>query len=133
MIRDEDIIVTIGCAAVHPDRIGGQHVAKPCMGVRLTHVPTNTTVMVDSERSQHANRAKAMDELRARIDVVEVNVPGCLACNHEQVTTYMTARGVDIARFELVPRPTKAWSDILPCEACGACWLVKPPTGSVPL
>jgi hypothetical protein len=130
-IKDDDIVVTIGCAAVHPDRVGGQHVAKPCSGVRLTHVPTNTSVMVDTERSQHANRARAMDLLRERIvcetEVVDVNVPGCLACNSDQVTLYMTARGVDVARLEQVPRPTKAWIDILPCEVCGVCWLVRPP------
>lgn len=58
-----DLVVTIGCEAVHPGNVGRQHVAKQCTGVRIRHVPTGLEVVVNSERSQHANRAKAAREM----------------------------------------------------------------------
>ena len=46
---------------------GGQHVNKTSSAVRLTHVPTNTVVSCQQERSQTKNRATAMKMLRAAI------------------------------------------------------------------
>jgi peptide chain release factor 2 len=46
---------------------GGQHVNKTSSAIRLTHLPTNTVVQCQSERSQHKNRATAWKMLRARI------------------------------------------------------------------
>lgn len=62
-VRDEDIRID----TYRSSGAGGQHINKTSSAIRITHFPTGIVVTCQNERSQHMNKDKAMQMLKAKL------------------------------------------------------------------
>ncbi|PCD79342.1 peptide chain release factor 2 [Acetobacter orleanensis] len=81
---------------------GGQHVNKTDSAIRITHIPTGIVVACQTDRSQHRNRATAMQMLRARLYEAELQKREAAAAATEAAKTEI-GWGHQIRSYVLAP------------------------------
>ena len=81
---------------------GGQHVNKTESAIRITHMPSGIIVACQTDRSQHRNRAMAMDMLKARLYEAELQRREAVSAAQEDAKTEI-GWGHQIRNYVLAP------------------------------
>ena len=81
---------------------GGQHVNKTDSAIRITHIPSGIIVACQTDRSQHRNRANAMEMLRARMYEAELRKREAVTAAQEDAKTDI-GWGHQIRNYVLAP------------------------------
>ncbi|WP_146911274.1 peptide chain release factor 2 [Gluconobacter thailandicus] len=106
-VVDDSIEVEINDSDLRVDTFrasgaGGQHVNKTDSAIRITHIPTGIVVACQTDRSQHRNRAKAMEMLKARMYEAELQKREAAAAQTEAAKTDI-GWGHQIRSYVLAP------------------------------
>ncbi len=108
---DENIEVEINDKDLRVDTYratgaGGQHINTTDSAVRITHLPTNIVVSCQNQRSQHQNRAVAMQVLRSRLYELELEKRradvAALEANKQDISFGSQIRNYVLAPYRLV-------------------------------
>jgi peptide chain release factor 2 len=108
---DEDIEVEINDKDLRIDTYratgaGGQHINTTDSAVRITHLPTGIVVQCQNQRSQHQNRAVAMQVLRSRLHELELEKRKAetaeLEANKADISFGSQIRSYVLAPYQLV-------------------------------
>jgi peptide chain release factor 2 len=106
-VVDDTIEIEINPADLKVDTFrasgaGGQHVNKTESAIRITHVPTGIIVACQTDRSQHRNRATAMNMLKARMYEMELQKREAASASVEAAKTDI-GWGHQIRSYVLAP------------------------------
>jgi peptide chain release factor 2 len=106
-VVDESITIEVSDSDLKVDTFrssgaGGQHVNKTESAIRITHLPTGIVVACQTDRSQHRNRATAMQMLKARLYEIELQKREAAAAANESAKTDI-GWGHQIRSYVLAP------------------------------
>ena len=106
-VIDDTIVIDINPSDLKVDTYrasgaGGQHVNKTDSAIRITHIPSGIVVACQTDRSQHRNRANAMEMLRARMYEAELRKREAVTAAQEDAKTDI-GWGHQIRNYVLAP------------------------------
>ena len=106
-VVDENIDIELNDSELRIDTYrasgaGGQHINTTDSAVRITHIPTNIVVQCQNQRSQHKNKAEAMNQMKAKLYELELQKREAVA-NAENASKTDIGWGHQIRSYVLQP------------------------------